>query len=476
MNRMVIRTTTLLLAVVMVFYVLPVARAQASALKKGSYGADVRHLQQNLIGLGFLAGEADGKFGSQTEVAVSAFQKEYGLAVDGSAGYATQTAVRNAIVRLQVELKNAGYDPGGADGHFGSNTQAALKQYQKARGLAVSGIADAKTWVEINSTCGGMIAGAKVPKGGTGTQVKYMQQALIGLGYHFGTADGKYGSITTEAVRQFQDAYGLSVDGSAGPDTMTSLRNAVSTLQSDLDRKGWYHSGIDGVYGNGTRSAVKSYQQYVGLSVDGIAGPATMKKLYGYSLGGSNGSSDSKVYRTSITSLYQTGDYREIWYDSGRNISKTVESSGCAGVALAMALNALKNTDKYDGYDVMKWFVKHGYYKGHGTYHTGMVDYPRVLGLNTAYCSKRSLMVEHLKKNRLALVLLRDRIGEALFVGPKSTGHYVLVSGYRVKDGEEQVYINNPLRDMRTGWFDLDDLMANTSFRDDFSPIVIVYK
>ena len=84
--------------------------------------------------------------------------------------------------------------------------------------------------------------------------------------------------------------------------------------------------------------------------------------------------------------------------------------------------------------------------------------------------------VEHLKKNRLALVLLRDRTGEAIFVGSESTGHYVLVSGYRVKDGEEQVYINNPLRDKRTGWFDLDDLMDNTNFRDGFSSIVIVYK
>lgn len=474
MNRMMKRTVTLLLALVMVLSVLPAA--QAAALKKGSSGTDVKHLQQNLIGLGFLTGEADGKFGSKTEAAVSAFQKNFGLAVDGSAGYATQTAVRNAIVRLQVELANAGFNPGSADGHFGSKTQSALKAYQKARGLAVSGIADTKTWSEINRTCGGMVAGAKVSRGGTGTQVKYLQQALIGMGYLFGTADGRYGSITTEAVRQFQDAYGLSVDGNAGPDTMTSLRNAVSALQSDLGRKGWYSSGIDGVYGNGTRSAVKSYQLYAGLSVDGIAGPATMKKLYGYSLGGSNSSSDSRVYQTAITMQYQTGDTREIWYDSGRKISKTVESSGCAGVALAMALNALKNTNKYNGYNVMMWFVEHGYYKGHGTYHTGMVDYPRVLGLNTAYCSKRSSMVEHLKKNRLALVLLRDRTGEAIFVGSESTGHYVLVSGYRVKDGEEQVYINNPLRDKRTGWFDLDDLMDNTNFRDGFSPIVIVYR
>jgi peptidoglycan hydrolase-like protein with peptidoglycan-binding domain len=463
------RTVTLLLALVMVLSVLPAA--QAAALKKGSSGSEVKHLQQNLIGLGFLTGEADGKFGSKTEAAVSAFQKEFGLTVDGSAGYATQTAVRNAIVRLQVELKNAGYNPGGADGHFGSNTQAALKAYQKARGLEVSGIADARTWSEINSTCGGMIAGAKVPKGGTGTQVKYMQQALIGLGYLFGSADGKYGSITTEAVRQFQDAYGLSVDGSAGPDTMTSLRNAVSTLQSDLDRKGWYHSSIDGVYGNGTRSAVKSYQQYVGLSVDGIAGPATMKKLYGYSLGGSN-SGDSREYRTPITPQFQTGDNRVIWTNANKTIVRTVATSGCAGVCVAMALNALKKTDAYDGYNVMKWYVDHDYYQGHGTHHTGLFDYPEILGLNTDACYTASELVEHLKLNRLAIVLVVDETGDEMFVHSKSSGHYVLVSGYRLRNGVKQVYVNNPLSNKKNGWCDLSDLMANAKSRS----YAIIYK
>lgn len=468
MNRMMKRTVTLLLALVMVLSVLPAA--QAAALKKGSSGSEVKHLQQNLIGLGFLTGEADGKFGSKTEAAVSAFQKEFGLSVDGSAGYATQTAVRNAIVRLQVELKNAGYNPGGADGHFGSNTQAALKAYQKARGLEVSGIADARTWSEINSTCGGMIAGVKVPKGGTGTQVKYMQQALIGLGYLFGSADGKYGSITTEAVRQFQDAYGLSVDGSAGPDTMTSLRNAVSTLQSDLDRKGWYHSSIDGVYGNGTRSAVKSYQQYVGLSVDGIAGPATMKKLYGYSLGGSNG--DSREYRTYITPQYQTGDDRVIWTNANKTIVRTVATSGCAGVCMAMALNALKKTDAYDGENVMEWYVDHGYYEGHGTHHTGLFDYPEILGLNTDACYTASKLVEHLKLNRLAIVLVVDESGDEMFVHSQSSGHYVLVSGYRFKNGVKQVYVNNPLSNKHSGWCALSDLMENAKSRS----FAIIYK
>ena len=469
MNQVMKRTMTLLLAFLIVLSVLPAT--QAAALKKGSSGTDVKHLQQNLIGLGFLTGEADGKFGAQTEAAVSDFQRDFGLSVDGSAGYATQTAVRNAIVRLQVELKNAGFNPGGADGHFGSNTRAALKQYQKARGLEVTGVADARTWSEINSTCGGMIAGAKVPKGGTGTQVKYMQQALIGLGYLYGTADGKYGNLTTEAVRQYQDAYGLSVDGSAGPDTMTSLRNAVSALQSDLSRKGWYSSGIDGVYGSGTRSAVKSYQQYVGLSVDGIAGPATMTKLYGYSLGGSV-SNEEKVYKTRIVSQYQSGDNRVIWTNSKKNIVRTVATSGCAGVCVAMAVNALKNTDAYDGYSVMKWYVKHGYYEGNGTYHTGLFDYPEELGLNTDACYTASEMVKHLKLNRLAIVLLIDKTGDEMFVHSKSDGHYVLVSGYRLKNGVQQIYVNNPLSNKRNGWCDLSDLMDNAKSRS----FAIIYK
>ena len=133
MNRMFKRSVTLLLAVVMVLTFLPVARAQAAAMKVGSSGAEVRYLQQNLIGLGFLEGEADGNYGPKTAEAVRQFQAEFGLAMDGSAGKATQTAVNNAIVRLQVELKRAGFAPGSADGHFGSKTRSALKEYQRAR-------------------------------------------------------------------------------------------------------------------------------------------------------------------------------------------------------------------------------------------------------------------------------------------------------------------------------------------------------
>ncbi len=464
------RTITFVLALIMVLSMIPVGLVDAAALKRGSKGTEVKYLQQNLIGLGYLEGEADGSFGSKTEAAVRAFQQEYGLQPDGSAGYATQTAVNNAIVRLQVELKKLGCAPGTADGHFGTKTKNALKEYQRARGLEATGVADAKTWAKINSESGGMRAGATVPKGSSGTQVRYLQQALIGLGYLADTADGKYGSLTTEAVRKYQSAYGLSEDGSAGPDTMTSLRNSVSTLQSDLSRKGWYTSAIDGVYGNGTRSAVKSYQKYVGLSIDGIAGPATMKKLYGYSLGGNDGG-DSREYRTYITPLYQTGDKSQIWYNKSTNTWKTVESSGCAGVSMAMVLNALLKTDVYTGKSVMDWFVKKGYYYGKGTDHKALTVYPEVLGLNTLECNSSSELVANLKKNRLAIILCKDYTGDEMFTHSKSDGHYVVVAGYRVVNGVQQIYVNNPLKDRHNGWCELQDLMDNAKPRS----FVIIY-
>lgn len=58
-------------------------------LSKGSKGPEVVELQKKLTQLGYLVGTADGKFGSKTEAAIRRFQKERGLRVDGLAG--TQT-------------------------------------------------------------------------------------------------------------------------------------------------------------------------------------------------------------------------------------------------------------------------------------------------------------------------------------------------------------------------------------------------
>ena len=66
-------------------------------LKNGSRGNEVKKLQENLNKLGFNCGTADGIFGVKTEAAVKAFQKANGLAVDGIAGPKTLSKIEELL-------------------------------------------------------------------------------------------------------------------------------------------------------------------------------------------------------------------------------------------------------------------------------------------------------------------------------------------------------------------------------------------
>lgn len=60
-------------------------------------------------------------------------------------------SVGNAVSNLQEALLRAGFDPQGADGDFGSLTLAAVRGFQAARGLPVTGIADDATLAALRS-------------------------------------------------------------------------------------------------------------------------------------------------------------------------------------------------------------------------------------------------------------------------------------------------------------------------------------
>lgn len=72
-------------------------RKNNNILSKGQVSNDVKNLQNNLISLGFLAGKADGAFGKNTESAVIAFQKKYGLTQDGLVGKATKAKIADVL-------------------------------------------------------------------------------------------------------------------------------------------------------------------------------------------------------------------------------------------------------------------------------------------------------------------------------------------------------------------------------------------
>lgn len=69
-------------------------------------------------------------------------------------------------------------------------------------------------------------------KGSQGSAVSALQTMLNRLGFDSGKVDGIYGTKTMAAVRSFQEANGLTVDGIAGEQTLTTLAIRAATLDS----------------------------------------------------------------------------------------------------------------------------------------------------------------------------------------------------------------------------------------------------
>lgn len=94
-----------LLAAFLMALILVLAAAHGAAalshLRRGDTGERVVKLQKDLTALGFRPGRADGLFGSQTEQAVMAFQREANLGADGIAGPRTLQALAEAIAALR---------------------------------------------------------------------------------------------------------------------------------------------------------------------------------------------------------------------------------------------------------------------------------------------------------------------------------------------------------------------------------------
>ena len=89
------------------------------------------------------------------------------------------------------------------------------------------------------------------------------------------------------------DVIALSKYGSRGQE--------VRTIQDKLKRWGYYTGNIDGIYGTQTVNAVKYFQRKNGLTVDGIAGPATLRAM-GIMTSTSNSSSSSS-YNSNLNLL-----------------------------------------------------------------------------------------------------------------------------------------------------------------------------
>ena len=250
-----------------------------TALRTGSTGSAVEQVQfwlntlaQYESAIPSLA--VDGRYGAATASAVRAFQRRYGLTVDGVVGRETWNAIYNEFRSIQSDNGTPNAYPGTALREGASGQNVRLVQF----------------WLKIAHT---------------------VYSRLNDL-----TVDGKFGAATTAAVKRFQTYFGLTSDGVVGRTTWnklyevyndianrllsSSLRpgeypgilrrgssgTAVRELQFYLYLLSAYESSIpavsiDGSFGAATENAVRAYQRFAGLTVDGIVGRTTWESLYG---------------------------------------------------------------------------------------------------------------------------------------------------------------------------------------------------
>src|SRR5215510_13717062 len=127
-------------------------------------------------------------------------------------------------------------------------------------------------------------------QGSTGPEGRDLQQALKALGFDPGPVDGVFGARRHGAVKAFQQAREIAVDGVVGRVTWINIDEAdqsepvlrvgssglpVSRLQSRMSAVGFDTGGVDGRFSPKTEQAVRELQQRAHIGVDGVVGPQT---------------------------------------------------------------------------------------------------------------------------------------------------------------------------------------------------------
>ena len=242
----------------------------------------LRAIQKELAAQGFSPGPADGEMGARSEQAIRQFQQSQGLTVDGKPSASLLKALQNplpqvsntdsakTISQLQTTLTALGYDTKGVDGYLGPATQTAIRDFERKQSLPATGRLSERLSSRVQQEL-----------------VRQIQTQLSALGYKPGSADGLLGNDTQSAIRAFQQSQKLAATGQVSANLLADLQKAaiqkkndaakqaqaqraqVEQAQRRLQALGYKIGRIDGEAGQATASAVKTFQQRQGLSVDG---------------------------------------------------------------------------------------------------------------------------------------------------------------------------------------------------------------
>jgi L,D-transpeptidase catalytic domain/Putative peptidoglycan binding domain len=143
----------------------------------------------------------------------------------------------SGVAALQVALRSRGLYPAAIDGLLGPKTMRAVRAFQRKKHLLVDGIPGPQTRAALGRYSRYRLGGRVVVPGNSGWDVSEAQFLLRIHGFKPGPLDGFMGARSEEAVRRFQRATGLHVDGVIGPATTASLDTRRPEGPSGLSRR-----------------------------------------------------------------------------------------------------------------------------------------------------------------------------------------------------------------------------------------------
>jgi peptidoglycan hydrolase-like protein with peptidoglycan-binding domain len=242
--------------------------AQEEASLRLSFSERVS-IQRRLTSLGYDTRGADGSFGYSTRRAIAGWQRANRQSVTSyltdaqvrliarqsgavvtppvggdNGGDGTYSAAqveaslglsRTQRITIQRQLTSLGYNTGGADGLWGSNTRTAIRKWQTANKVSSTGYVTAAQVRLIASQAG--TTADPTPPGGTGGaaleesllglssyEKADLQRRLTRLGYNTYGADGVFGRNSRTAIAGWQADEGLTVTGYLGADEVRKIR------------------------------------------------------------------------------------------------------------------------------------------------------------------------------------------------------------------------------------------------------------
>lgn len=259
-----------LLLVIAILMSFASALAQETATDAALDPEAVRELQINLIGAGYLKGEADGVMGPSTLEAIRTAQEALGLPVTGAMSDELNQALvvnsfplregnRNGLVYdVQRRLSDWGFLEEEPDGSFGKTTLGAVIMFQEYYHAA------ATNYMQANSDAA--IAAMEVSADVILDQPLYNEVTV--------PCDG----VVTEDWYNFMfsDACTLTLPTVALQDQGAGVKQ----IQNRLHLLGYLYSGMDGVYGSGSELALKYFQRRNNLPETGVCDRYTAEALF----------------------------------------------------------------------------------------------------------------------------------------------------------------------------------------------------